>query len=164
MYNLSSLRTAKLLFLSLGHGIKKFEGTSAGNESFSHVNKACCCEQPTAMWSPPYLHTCIPAQPDGSACIASTDRFKPRLPMEGQCRRVLGQDSEPLVAPGEQVGALHGFLHHRCINECVNGFLQNLDCRPASQKLREKASLSLITIIKRWHQLLKCVLHDHLLV
>ena len=28
---------------------------------------------------------------------------------------------EPLVAPGEQVGALHGFLCHRCMNVCVNG-------------------------------------------
>ena len=26
------------------------------------------------------------------------------------------QDAEPLIAPDEQVGALHGFLIHVCIN------------------------------------------------
>ena len=47
-------------------------------------------------------------------------QFDPGLP-QSYCRRVLEQDSEPLVAPGEQVGALHGFLCHRCMNVCVNG-------------------------------------------
>ena len=41
--------------------------------------------------------------------------------MDGYRRRVLEQDSEPLVAPGEQVGALRGFLHHLCMNVRVNG-------------------------------------------
>ena len=52
------------------------------------------------------------------------------LELEGYCQRVLEQDSEPLVAPGEQVGALNGFLHHRLPvgalhdfphHRCVNG-------------------------------------------
>ena len=32
------------------------------------------------------------------------------------CRSVLEQDTEPLIAPGGVVGALHGFLCHRCMN------------------------------------------------
>ena len=31
---------------------------------------------------------------------------------------VLGQDTEPLVTPGELVGALHGFHRHWCMNVC----------------------------------------------
>ena len=33
-----------------------------------------------------------------------------------KCRSVLEQDNESLTAPGGQVGALHGFLCHRCMN------------------------------------------------
>ena len=35
------------------------------------------------------------------------------------CRSVLEQDTEPLTAPDEQVGALHGVLRHRCVSVCV---------------------------------------------
>ena len=40
-------------------------------------------------------------------------QLDPRL-AESSCGRVLEQDSDPLAAPGEQVGALHGLL-------CMNG-------------------------------------------
>ena len=33
---------------------------------------------------------------------------------------VLEQGTEPAIAPNEQVGDLHGFLCHRCMNACVN--------------------------------------------
>ena len=45
-------------------------------------------------------------------------QIHPRLPQ----RKVLEQESEQLVAPGEQVGALHGFLHHHGMNVCVGKY------------------------------------------
>ena len=42
-------------------------------------------------------------------------RFDPQL-LLSTCQSVLGQDTEPLIAPGGVVGALHGFLRHRCMN------------------------------------------------
>ena len=31
----------------------------------------------------------------------------------------LEQESEPLISPGVQIGALHGFLRHRCVTVCT---------------------------------------------
>ena len=42
-------------------------------------------------------------------------RFDSRL-LLAKCRSVLEQDTEPLTAPDEQVGALHDFLCHQCVN------------------------------------------------
>jgi len=44
--------------------------------------------------------------------------FHPAFP-QSLSGRVFEQDSEPRVAPGELVGALHGFLRHQCMNECA---------------------------------------------
>ena len=57
------------------------------------------------------------------SCTTRTQRvtevFHHGLP-QSLCQRVHEQDSEPLVAPDEQVGVLHGFLWHRYMNMCVN--------------------------------------------
>ena len=48
--------------------------------------------------------------------------LEPWLP-QSQCRCVLEQDIEPLIAPDVLAGALHGCRRHRCMNVCVNGWM-----------------------------------------
>ena len=55
-------------------------------------------------------------------------RVKSRL-LLSTCQRVLEKDSEPLVAPGEQVGALSVFLRHQCVNVCVSMSEYNAQCK-----------------------------------
>ena len=54
-----------------------------------------------------------------AALESEGSRFDSRL-LLAMCRSVLEQDTEPLTAPNEQVGALHGFPRHRCMNVWVN--------------------------------------------
>ena len=53
---------------------------------------------------------------DGNRKVASSNPGSPRVGVEVS----LGKTLNPQIAPDVQVGALHGFPWHRCVNVCMN--------------------------------------------